>query len=418
MAKRQRTGVDGKIGFWEERDFIHFIKYAGLYLSFNISYTKKRFLAGYFCRYKMRKIMNYFEPGQEIETAVVAITDDTIFLDLNLKTEGILDKAELVDQNGNVKVKEGDKIKAFYISTKDGVPYFTTRISGQNADADMLKTAFESQIQVQGKVEKEIKGGFEVKIGNARAFCPYSQMGFKQREEPAFYIGRVLSFIIQEFKENGKNIIVSNRAVMEAEHQENLKGMSAKYKTGDIVTGKVIELKEKGAIVDIGGVQAFLPISEICRGHVKNVSDKLANGQEVKAKIIRTDWEHERISISTKELEEDPWDSAETKYPENTKIDGTIARIADFGLFVTLEDGIDGLVHISELDVNSNTNLKKKFNTGDKISVVVKSVDSKNKRISLTTSTSKEQDLTAEKYMSSQSDDGDTYNPFAALLKK
>ena len=366
MAKRQRTGVDGKIGFWEERDFIHFIKYAGLYLSFNISYTKKRFLAGYFCRYKMRKIMNYFEPGQEIETAVVAITDDTIFLDLNLKTEGILDKAELVDQNGNVKVKEGDKIKAFYISTKDGVPYFTTRISGQNADADMLKTAFESQIQVQGKVEKEIKGGFEVKIGNARAFCPYSQMGFKQREEPAFYIGRVLSFIIQEFKENGKNIIVSNRAVMEAEHQENLKGMSAKYKTGDIVTGKVLELKEKGAVVDIGGVQAFLPISEICRGHIKNVSDKISVGQEIKAKIIRTDWEHERISISTKELEEDPWDSAETKYPENTKIDGTIARIADFGLFVTLEDGIDGLVHISELDVNSNTNLKKQYYTGDK----------------------------------------------------
>ena len=176
-------------------------------------------------------------------------------------------------------------------------------------------------------------------------------------------------------------------------------------------------IKEPPAKVT-GGVLAFLPISEITRGHIKQVSEKLSVDQEVKAKIIRTDWERERVSISTKELEADPWDTVADRYTEGKKVDGVIARVADFGVFVNLEEAIDGLVHISELDVDANTNLKKKFNVGDKMSVVVKSVDAKNRRISLTTTTSLEQDKTTAKYMSSQNDDGDTYNPFAALLKK
>lgn len=362
--------------------------------------------------------MNYFEPGQEIETTIVQISGDTIFLDLNAKTEGILDKAELTDDKGNCKVNEGDKIKAFYLTTKDGVPYFTTKIAGQNADTEMLEKAFQSGIPVQGKVEKEIKGGFEVKIGSTRAFCPFSQMGYKQKEEPAFYIGKVFNFKIQEYKENGKNLIVSNRVLEEEKYKDGIKSLAEKYKVGDIVTGVVAEIKDKGAVVNVNGIMAFLPISEISRARINSVSDKLSLDQEVKAKIIRTDWDRERISISTKELEEDPWDTIADRYTEGKKVDGVIARVADFGVFVNLEEGIDGLVHISELDVDANTNLKKKFNAGDKMSVVVKSVDSANRRIALTTTTSLEQDKTTAKYMSNQDDDGDTYNPFAALLKK
>lgn len=361
---------------------------------------------------------NYFEPGQEIETVIVQISGDTIFLDLNAKTEGTLDSAELTDKEGNITVKEGDNIKAFFLTNRSGVPHFTTKIAGQNADADMLEKAFQAAIPVQGKVEKEIKGGFEVKIGSTRAFCPFSQMGFKQKEEPAYYIGRTLSFKIQEFKEGGKNIIVSNRAIMELEHKESLKGLAAKYAVGDVVNGKVVELKDKGAVVDIGGVQAFLPISEISRGRVNAVSDKLSVGQEVKAKIIRTDWDKERVSISTRELEADPWDTVADRYAEGDKIDGVISRVADFGVFINLEEGIDGLVHKSALGLDANTNIKMKFKAGDKLSVVVKDVDAKNKRIALVTSTSHEQDQSTAKYMSSQSDDSDTYNPFAALLKK
>ena len=361
---------------------------------------------------------NRFEIGEAFETTVVAVTDTTVFIDLNAKSEGLVDAAEFSDENGKISVKEGDKIKAFFLTNRSGVPHFTTKIAGQNADADMLEKAFQAAIPVQGKVEKEIKGGFEVKIGSTRAFCPFSQMGFKQKEEPAYYIGRTLSFKIQEFKEGGKNIIVSNRAIMELEHKESLKGLAAKYAVGDVVNGKVVELKDKGAVVDIGGVQAFLPISEISRGRVNAVSDKLSVGQEVKAKIIRTDWEKERVSISTRELEADPWDTVADRYAEGDKIDGVISRVADFGVFINLEEGIDGLVHKSALGLDANTNIKMKFKAGDKLSVVVKDVDSKNKRIALVTSTSHEQDQSTAKYMSSQSDDSDTYNPFAALLKK
>lgn len=205
---------------------------------------------------------------------------------------------------------------------------------------------------------------------------------------------------------------------MELEHKESLKGLAAKYAVGDVVNGKVVELKDKGAVVDIGGVQAFLPISEISRGRVNAVSDKLSVGQEVKAKIIRTDWEKERVSISTRELEADPWDTVADRYAEGDKIDGVISRVADFGVFINLEEGIDGLVHKSALGLDANTNIKMKFKAGDKLSVVVKDVDSKNRRIALVTSTSHEQDQSTAKYMSSQSDDSDTYNPFAALLKK
>ncbi len=366
----------------------------------------------------MRNTMNYFEPGQELETSIVQISGDTIFLDLNQKTEGILDSAEFTDKDGNLTVKEGDKIKVFYLSTKDDIPYFTTKITGQNADTDMLEKAFKAKIPVQGKVEKEIKGGFEIKFGSTRAFCPFSQMGFKQKQESNYYIGRTLPFQIQEFKDGAKNLVVSNRAVAEIEYQEKLQNLASNYSVGDIVSGKVIELKDKGAVVDIGKVQAFLPISEISRGHINQVSDKLSVGQEINAKIIKTDWAHEQISISTKELEANPWDTVEQRYAKGDKFDAIISRVTDFGLFVNLEDGIDGLVHISSLNLDANTNLKKKFTSGDKISVVIKSIDAKNKRISLVPSTSNEQDKATEKYMSTQNDDADTYSPFAALLKK
>lgn len=359
-----------------------------------------------------------YQPGQEIETSIVAVTNDTIFLDLSLKTEGILDKAEVTDDNGECKYKEGDKIKVYYLTTKHDVPYFTTKIAGKNADKDMLEKAFNSGIPVQGHVEKEIKGGFEVKLGNARAFCPFSQMGYKQKEEPAFYIGKTLSFKIQEFKNEGKNIIVSNRAVKESEHKEGLAQIASKFTVGTTVLGTVIDIKEKGALVDIGGFDAFLPISEISRSRINKVSDKLEKGQEIKAVIINTDWDRERVSISTKELEANPWDTIENDFPAGTKFDGKIVRIADFGIFVNVAEGIDGLVHVSELNLEKGTNLKKKFNVGDTLSVIVKSVDAQSQRMSLTTSTSNEQDTEANTYMSNQKDDGDTYNPFAALLKK
>lgn len=364
--------------------------------------------------------MEKLEIGQEIETEIVAIGNDTIFLDLNSKSEGVLPRAELADENGNLSVKEGDKIKAFYLGEKNGEARFTTKISGQSADKSMIENAWNSGIPVEGVVEKEIKGGYEIKIGGARAFCPYSQMGGRKRDEEVDFVGRHLVFKIQEYKNDGKNIVVSNRAILEEQRAKNLSSLESKIALGSIVTGKITALHNYGAFVDLGGFQALLPISEISRARVDDIEKALSVGQEITAKVIKADWKNERVSVSMKELEADPWDSVGEKFSVGDKIDGLVARVADFGVFVNLAPGIDGLVHVSELGVKKGTNLQKVFKKGDKMSVVVQGVDAAAKRISLTTSSSAEQDDSTREYLARASggDDGETYNPFAALLKK
>lgn len=368
--------------------------------------------------------MNKIIPGQEINAQIVAITNDCVFIDLNAKSEGIIDKTEFLDKDGNCSLQEGDSISAFFIGERNGEMRFTTKLaadtlSQSKGDNDLLEQAWKSGIPVEGKVEKEIKGGFEVKLGNVRAFCPYSQMGFRQKEEPAAYIGRVLSFKIQEYKENGKNILVSNRVVLEEEHRQRLKDISKTLSVGQVVKGTVESLQSFGAFVDIGGFKALLPISQVGRGRVADISEVLTVGQEVEVEVISTDWDKERVSVSLKSLMADPWDTAADKYPVDSKHTGTIARVADFGLFVTLEPGVDGLLHISELQGESrNTNLRVKYKAGGTIDVAIKGVDSQERRISLRSATSSQQDKDTEKYLGSQKDDGDTYNPFAALLKK
>ncbi len=357
-------------------------------------------------------------PGQEIESTVVAINADTIFIDLNAKSEGVVNIANFLDENGKCTVKEGDKIKVFFVGEINGEMKFAARIKSENADSSMIENAYKSEIPIEGHVEKEIKGGFEVKVGATRAFCPYSQMGGREKEEPSAYIGKVLPFIVTEFKEGGKNILVSNRKVIEAEREQKIVTLSKKISQGAIVEGTVKSLQSFGAFVDVDGFQALLPISEVSFERVNNLADVLSAGQKITAKVINADWKNRKVSISLKALEKNPWDEATQKYKIGEKFDGKISRIADFGLFVEIGKGIDGLVHVSALnDVDKNTNLKKKFSAGQTMSVVIKEIDAKNKRISLVPATSVEQDNSASKYLNSQ-DDGETYNPFAALLKK
>ena len=173
--------------------------------------------------------MKMLEPGQEIQSKIVAISDDCIFLDLNAKSEGILDRSELTDENGNLTVKEGDIVSAFFLKSENGEMYFTTKIGSRKADSSMLENAFHSHIPVEGHVEKEIKGGFEIKIGDVRAFCPYSQMGYRQKEEPQNYIGKIIPFIITEYRENGKNLLVSNRRYLEEEHLKKIENPELLY---------------------------------------------------------------------------------------------------------------------------------------------------------------------------------------------
>ena len=362
---------------------------------------------------------NQFEIGEELETTVVQVAGDTIFIDVGLKSEGFVDAAEFTDDDGTVTVREGDKIRVYFVGDTRGELHFTTRLSGENAGNELLEKAFKAGLPVEGAVEKEIKGGFEVKIGGSRAFCPYSQMGFRTREEPAAFVGRHLTFLITEYKNDGKDIIVSNRRVLEQAEQQKIAALSQTLTVGTKVKGTVQSLQSYGAFIDIDGFQALLPISEISHERVNDVADVLSVGQKIEAVVIKADWKQEKVSVSTKALEKDPWDEVARTIQIGAKIDGTIARVAPFGLFVNLAKGIDGLVHISALeDVSATTNLAKKFKVGEAFSVVVEKIDAKEKRISLLPASSAEQDQSAAKYLSAQDDDGESYNPFAALLKK
>lgn len=363
-----------------------------------------------------------YEPGQLVETTVVAISGDTVFIDLGLKSEGFVDVADFKDADGNMTVKEGDRIKVYFVGGKHEELHFTTKIAGSSAKGDnsVFENAYKNSIPVEGTVKGEIKGGFEVMLGTTRAFCPYSQMGYRQRKEPSEYVGQHLSFKITEFKNEGKNIVVSNRVLLEEQANAELASLAEKYTVGMTVKGTVKSIESYGAFIDLNGFQALLPVSEISRTRVSSVADVLEVGQEITAKIIKADWKHERVSLSTKELEADPWDSVAEKFCVGDKVEGKISRVADFGVFVNLADGVDGLVHISKLNVERNTNLKKVFNPGDVLPVIVEKIDLEEKRISLSTVVSNEEQDNAAEYMSSHrdDDDGETYNPFAALLKK
>ena len=208
-------------------------------------------------------MINRFNIGDAFETTVVAVTDSTVFVDLSAKSEGVVDASEFKDENGNSTVKEGDKIKVFFTGDIHGEMHFTSKIAGGKADNTMIENAYKGGIPVEGHVEKEIKGGFEVKIGSARAFCPYSQMGFKNREEPSAYVGRNLTFIITEYKNDGKDILVSNRKIGESRYAEQLGKIANQIKEGVIVDAVVERIEKFGAFANIMGFQALLPISEM-----------------------------------------------------------------------------------------------------------------------------------------------------------
>ena len=362
--------------------------------------------------------MEKLQPGQALETQIVSISNDCVFLQLSGKSEGILERAELTDKDGKLTVKEGDTIKVFFLQAKNGEMRFTTRISGDKAGQAVLENAYKNKIPVEGLVEKEIKGGYEIKLGESRAFCPFSQMGLKRADGAESPVGKRLTFKIQEYKEGGRNILVSNRVMLEEARKEQVEEFKKTLMEGAVVKGTIASIQSFGAFVDLGGIQALLPISEIGRDRVEDIHAVLSVGQEIEAKIIKIDWQNERISLSMKRLLSDPWSTVREKYLKDSKHSGTVVRITDFGAFVSLEPGLDGLVHISELrGEDKYGNAKVPLKMGQTVSVLIQDVDVAKKRISLKPASALEDDETSKKYLEDDTA-GDTYNPFAALLNK
>lgn len=354
------------------------------------------------------------QPGELVEAEIVAISGDCIFLQLDGKSEGQLDTAEMIDKDGNLTVKAGDSVKAYFLSSQNGIKQFTTRISGDKAEKAVLENAFKSEIPIEGIVEKEIKGGYEIKIGDSRAFCPHSHIGLQRIENSESYIGKHLTFKILEYNENGRNILVSNRIILKEEQQNKIEVLKKSLHEEMIIKGTVKSIQSFGAFIDIGGVQALLPISEISRSRVDDIHQFLSLGQEIEAAVIKLDWKNERISVSMKKLLADPWDEAELKYKPGSNYIGTVVRITNFGAFVSLEPGLDGLIHISDFESETRINHPREVvKTGQSVNVEINDIDILKKRISLKLVTRSQEDDNFKQYMEPEAD---TYNPFADLL--
>lgn len=325
------------------------------------------------------------EPGQRVKATIVKITPDWVFLDLGGKSEGILDKRELLDAEGNLAVNEGDVLQAYYLSGSQGAQIFTTKIGGGESARHHLEEAWQNGIPIEGMVEKEIKGGYEVKLaGNVRSFCPFSQMGLHRVSDPGAFIGQRLNFKITEYAENGRNIIVSHRAILEEERQAQRDLLRESLQEGMSARGVITSVRDFGAFVNIGAIEGLIPISEISWTRVEDIHEVLTVGQEVEVVVSRLDWEQNRFSFSLKAATPDPWDSADVKYPSGSSHTGTVVRLTNFGAFVSLGEGVDGLLHISKIGAGKRINHPREVLTvGQKLEVKIESVDKTGKRIAL-----------------------------------
>ena len=324
-------------------------------------------------------------PGEKIDAKIVKITDEWIFIDLSEKSEGYIDRTELTDEEGNLSVMEGDTITVYFLSSKNSEKLFTTKLGNTPMAGDHLEEAFKNEIPVEGTIEKEVKGGFEVKIaGSFRAFCPYSQTCIDKNETGADYVGRRLQFAIIEFGDKGRNVVLSRRPIIEAEKKKEKEALKEILYEGMMVEGNVASIRNFGAFIDLGALQGLLPVSEIGWGRVDDINEILSVGEQIAVKIIAIDWERERISLSLKATMPDPWEEVEKKYPEGSVHSGEIVRLTKFGAFVMLEPGIDGLVHISQIGKGKKIKHPSDvLELKQAVSVVVERVDREHKRISL-----------------------------------
>ncbi|PID72684.1 MAG: 30S ribosomal protein S1 [Desulfobulbus propionicus] len=323
-------------------------------------------------------------PGDRVQAQIAAIAGESIFLDVGVKSEGILNAEELRNEEGELAVQVGDTVEVFFLSSKGGEMTFTTRLGSGHSSSQELEDAFHAGIPVEGKVTEEIKGGFAVSVAGQRGFCPYSQMDIRRVENPEDFLEKTLSFKIIEFGNRGRNIILSARALLEEQRMLAREQLMETLEEGMQVSGTVMSIREFGAFVDIGGVDGLIPVSELAWGQTEKVEDVVYIGQQVEVAIKRLDWDNDKISLSLRETTPNPWDSVSDRYPVGSTHKGIISRLAQFGAFVTLEAGIDGLLHISKIGGGRKIHHPREvLEAGQELTVTIDGVDQEKQRISL-----------------------------------
>jgi small subunit ribosomal protein S1 len=288
-----------------------------------------------------------FEQGQTIEGTIVAFGPEVAFVSVGGKSEAQIDLAELKDDDGDIEVSIGDRIQAVVVSTSGGV--MLSRKGVRNAATlRELENAFQAGLAVDGKVESAIKGGYEVRIARARAFCPLSQIDIVRSADPALHVGKTYTFRIIEYKDGGKSIVVSRRKQLEDEQQARAAAVRKSIVPGAVLPGRVTSVLDFGAFVDLGGgIQGLLHVSEMSWSRAITPGAVVAPGDQVTVKVLRVDDGTGKISLGLKQLQDDPWSTVGTTYEVGQVRSGRVTRVTEFGAFVELEPGIEGLAHAS-----------------------------------------------------------------------
>src|SRR5438105_78188 len=322
------------------------------------------------------------ERGQVVKGRVIQISDEHVFVDVGGKGEAWIDRAELTDDQGHLKIKVGDEIEATVVATGDEIR-LSHRLRQGAHGREALAMAAQTGVPVEGRVAGVIKGGYEVTVGGLRAFCPFSQMDLRRVESEQDFVGRVLDFRVTKFSEGGRNLVLSRRALLEEQAAKAAEETRKKLLPDAVLPGMVVALADFGAFVDLGGVQGLVPISEISHARVERPGDRLRVGEHVTVKVLRLDEAKNKITLSLKALEGDPWAAVSGRLRERQVVRGRAVRAAEFGVFVELLPGIDGLLHASEIPRHRQAELREAVAATAEISVMIVTIDAGKHRIGL-----------------------------------
>ncbi len=327
-----------------------------------------------------------FYPGAIINATVIGIDDNYVMLNAGLKSEGLVALEEFKDKNGDVEINVGDIVEVALDSVEDG--YGETLLSREKAKRleawRKLSKSHENNETVIGLISGKVKGGFTVEIGTIRAFLPGSLVDVRPVRDPSYLEGKELEFKVIKMDLKRNNIVVSRRAVVEEESSADRHALLASLHDGQELNGVVKNLTDYGAFIDLGGIDGLLHITDISWKRVKHPGDMLTVGQDVKVKVLSFDSERNRVSLGMKQLGNDPWVDLVERYPIGRRLEGKVTNITDYGCFVEIEEGVEGLVHMSEMDwTNKNVHPSKVVTMGDVVAVMVLEIDEDRRRISL-----------------------------------
>ncbi|MDO8826274.1 MULTISPECIES: 30S ribosomal protein S1 [Methylophaga] len=326
------------------------------------------------------------QPGKIVTGTVVNVGPDVVMVNAGLKSEGAIPVAEFMNEKGEITVSVGDLVDVSLETLEDG--FGATLLSREKAKAAeawiRLEHAFEANETVLGIISGKVKGGFTVDLENIRAFLPGSLVDVRPIRDTSHLEGKELEFKLIKLDRPRNNIVVSRRAIMEAENSVEREALLETLEEGKVVKGIVKNLTDYGAFVDLGGIDGLLHITDMAWKRVKHPSEVVAIGDEIDVQVLKFDKDRERVSLGLKQLGDDPWKDIARRYPNSTRIQGKVTNIADYGCFVEIEDGVEGLVHMSEMDwTNKNVHPSKLVTLGEEVEVMVLDIDAERRRISL-----------------------------------